>query len=158
MKIIKLPIPNYLKKQQNFSPSMFDKVEIECSDPKMTAKYKSWMQIKIQTPLEVEDKSNVNEEEELTLMCKITPLQPVEEIMTFNIYSSKSEGSIRLSHKVKMSIKPSEPEQTISIDVSSLKKYKFEVNLEEIGVVSQKGQALSCQMLKNELVECKFRQ
>ena len=158
MKIIKLPIPNYLKKQQNFSPSMFDKVEIECSDPKMTAKFKSWMQIKIQTPLEVEDKSNANEEEELTLMCKITPLQPVEEIMTFNIYSSKSEGSIRLSHKVKMSIKPSEPEQTISIDVSSLKKYKFEVNLEEIGVVSQKGQALSCQMLKNELVECKFRQ
>jgi hypothetical protein len=90
MKIIKLPIPNYLKKQQNFSLSMLDKADIESSDPKTTAKFKSWMQIKIQTPLGVDDKSNTNDEEELTLMCKVTPLQPVEEILTFNIYSSKS--------------------------------------------------------------------
>jgi hypothetical protein len=44
------------------------------------------------------------------------------------------------------------------IDVSSLKKYKFEVNLEEIGAVGKKGQAVSCGMMKNELVECRFRQ
>jgi hypothetical protein len=42
--------------------------------------------------------------------------------------------------------------------VSSLKKYKFEVNLEEIGVIAKKGPAISCQMMKNELAECKFRQ
>jgi hypothetical protein len=51
LKIIKIPIPNYLKKQPNFSISMLDKVDIECDDAKIANKIKSWMQIKIQTPI-----------------------------------------------------------------------------------------------------------
>jgi len=58
LKIIKIPIPNYLKKQPNFSISMLDKVDIECDDAKIANKIKSWMQIKIQTPIieVIEDK------------------------------------------------------------------------------------------------------
>ena len=52
MKIVKLPIPNYLKKQQNFSMAMLDRVDIECNDVKNTGKVKSWVSVKIQTPLE----------------------------------------------------------------------------------------------------------
>lgn len=81
-------------------------------------------------------------------MCKFTPLQPLEEIVSFNISHAKSEGSIRLSHKVKLSIKPCDPEQTITIDVSSIKKYKFDINLDEIGVIAKKGQPVNCTMLK----------
>lgn len=51
MKIIKLPIPNYLKKQQNFLIKMLDRVDIECDDVKMTGKVKAWVSVKIQTPL-----------------------------------------------------------------------------------------------------------
>ena len=63
LKVIKLPIPNYLKKLQNFSISMLNRVDIECEDPKIAAKLKSWIQIKIQTPVEGEEKSLSNNEE-----------------------------------------------------------------------------------------------
>lgn len=48
---MKVPIPNYLKKQQNFSIGMLDKVDIECEDARIASKLRSWMQIKIQTPI-----------------------------------------------------------------------------------------------------------
>lgn len=41
---------------------MLDKVEIECDDSKAASKIKSWMQIKIQTPLELEEKTPLEEE------------------------------------------------------------------------------------------------
>ena len=40
--------------------------------------------------------------------------------------------------------------------MDSVKKYKFDVNLEEI-FDTKKGGALICSMMKNEIVECRFK-
>lgn len=63
MKLIKLPIPNYLRKQQNFSISLLDKVDIECDDTKIANKIKSWMNIKIHTSIDLDEKPLKNDEE-----------------------------------------------------------------------------------------------
>lgn len=36
------------------------------------------------------------------------------------------------------------------------KKFKAEINLEDIGVIDKKGLPMKCKMLKGDAVECRF--
>lgn len=56
---------------------------------------------------------------------------------------------MRLTHKVKLIIKPPEPEKSIVVDVSAIKKYKFEINLKQIGVIDQKDEPSTCNMMRS---------